>query len=66
MVEDPEIFDHHRSITAGEAAAMISGALDLAEVFSGTDDAPVTRAMAAKVLYRTARELEARNAGTAA
>lgn len=64
-LEEPEIFDPHRSITTAEAAAMISGALDLTEVFSGNGDLPVTRAMAAKVLYRTARELEARNADTA-
>ena len=62
--EDPRVFDAGRIITAAEASAMIAGGLDLTEVFSGTEDIPVTRAMAAKVLYRTARELEARKIDT--
>ena len=63
-MEDPQVFGADRVITTGEAAAMIAGGLDLTEVFSGTEDVPVTRAMAARALYRTARELEARKADT--
>jgi hypothetical protein len=57
-LEDPEVFDPGRVITTGEAAAMIAGGLDLSEVFSVTEDIPVTRSMAAMALYRTAKELE--------
>ena len=57
-LENPEIFEAGKIITTGEAAAMITTALDLAEVFSGNADEPVNRAMAAKILYRTAQELE--------
>ena len=57
-LENPEVFDAGRIITSQEASIMIANALDLKEVFSGTEDIPVTRAMAAKVLYQTAKELE--------
>lgn len=63
-LEDPEIFQSDRVITAGEAAAMVSSALDLSEVFSGEQDTPMTRAMAARILYQTAREQEARKIDT--
>ena len=43
---------------------MIANGLALTEVFSGDEEAPVTRAMAAMALYRTAKELETRKIDT--
>jgi len=63
-LEDPEVFDPQRIITTAEASVMIANGLDLQEVFSGTEEAPVTRSMAARVLYRTAKELESRKTDT--
>ena len=63
-LENPEVFDAGRIITSQEASIMIANALDLKEVFSGTEDIPVTRAMAANVLYQTAKELENRKIDT--
>ncbi|MEF2837381.1 MAG: Ig-like domain-containing protein [Oscillospiraceae bacterium] len=57
-LENPEVFDAGRIITTDEAAVMIANGLDMTEVFSSSDKAPVTRSMAAMALYRTAKELE--------
>jgi VCBS repeat-containing protein len=57
-LENPEVFDADRIITTDEAAVMIANGLDMTEVFSSADTAPVTRSMAAMALYRTAKELE--------
>ena len=57
-LENPEVFEADRTVTTGEASVMIANALDLAEVFSSNEEAPVTRSMAAMALYRTAQELE--------
>lgn len=54
----PEVFGAGEVITTAEAAVMVANGLDLQEVFSGDGEAPVTRAMAAKILYRTAQEME--------
>ena len=45
-------------ITTAEAAVLVCNGLDLAETFAGSQEEPMTRAMAAKILYRTAQELE--------
>ena len=63
-LENPEVFDAGAVITSGEAAVMVANGLDLQEVFSGDAEEPVTRAMAAKILYRTAQELEAQKIDT--
>jgi len=63
-LENPEIFEPNRIITTAEASTMIANGLDMTEVFSVSEETPVTRAMAAKVLYRTARELEAQKIDT--
>ena len=63
-MEDPRVFEPGRVITTGEASAMIANGLDLQEVFSGQEQTPVTRSMAAKALYRAARELENRKIDT--
>lgn len=63
-LENPEVFEAGKVITTKEASTMIANGLDLQEVFSGTEEIPVTRAMAAKVLYRTAKELENRKIDT--
>ena len=63
-LENPEVFEPGRVITTGEAAAMIAGGLDLQEVFTGGEEIPVTRSMAAMALYRTAQELESRKIDT--
>ena len=63
-LENPEVFDAGQLITTAEAAVMVANSLDLQEVFSGTGEEPLTRAMAAKVLYRTAQELENRKIDT--
>lgn len=61
---DPGVFDSQKTITTAEASVMVANALDITEVFSDSEDVPVTRSMAAKVLYRTARELESRKLDT--
>jgi len=63
-LDNPEVFCAGDVITAGEAAVMVSNGLDLQEVFSGEVEEPMTRAMAAKILYRTAQEMEARKMDT--
>ena len=42
----------------------LANGLDLTEVFSGDVEQPVTRAMAAKILYSTSRKLEAQKQDT--
>lgn len=63
-LEHPEVFDAGAVISTAEAAAMVANSLDLTEVFSGDGQEPLTRAMAAKILYRTSRELEAQKMDT--
>ena len=55
----PEVFDANAVITTTEAAVMVANGLDLAEVFAGSEEEPMTREMAAKILYNTSRKLEA-------
>ena len=57
-LENPQVFEPGRIITTREASSMIAGGLDLQQVFSGEEEIPVTRSMAAMALYRTAKELE--------
>ena len=57
-LESPEVFEPGRVITTAEASSMIANGLDLKEVFSDSEEIPVTRGMAAMALYRTAKELE--------
>jgi hypothetical protein len=57
-LENPEVFEPGRVITTAEASSMIANGLDLKEVFSDSEEIPVTRGMAAMALYRTAKELE--------
>lgn len=63
-LEHPEVFDAGAVITTAEAAVMVANALDLTETFAGEGSGPVTRAMAAKILYQTAQELEAQKIDT--
>ena len=63
-LDHPEVFDADAVITTGEAAVMVANGLDLTEVFSGDVEQPVTRAMAAKILYSTSRKLEAQKQDT--
>ena len=57
-LENPEVFGAGEVITTAEAAVMVANGLDLQEVFAGSDEEALTRAMAAKILYRTAQKLE--------
>ena len=57
-LDHPEVFDAGAVITTAEAAVMVANGLDLQEVFSGDESEPLTRGMAAKILYRTSRKLE--------
>ena len=61
---EPETFRAAEVITTAEAAVMVANGLDLAETFASSGEEPLTRAMAAKVLYRTAQELEAQKIDT--
>ena len=54
----PEVFDAGAVITTAEANLMAANGLDLQEVFSGESTEHLTRAMAAKILYRTSQKLE--------
>ena len=63
-LENAQVFGAEQVITTAEAAVMVSNALDLQEVFSGEEVQPMTRAMAAKILYKTSRELESRKLDT--
>ena len=51
-------------ITTAEASRMVANGLDLTEVFAGSSEEPMTRAMAAQILYHTAQELESRKIDT--
>jgi hypothetical protein len=57
-LKNPEVFGAGEVITTAEAAVMVANGLDLAETFSGSSEEPVTRAMAAQILYRADQELE--------
>ena len=57
-LENPEVFGAGEVITTAEAAVMVANGLDLQEVFAGSDEEALTRAMAAKILYRTSQKLE--------
>jgi hypothetical protein len=63
-LEDPEVFDPYGIISTADAAVMITNALDLQETFAGDGEEPLTRAMAAKILYQTSRKLEAQKIDT--
>ena len=63
-LEHPEVFEADAVITTAEAATMITNGLDLREVFSGDGSEPVTRAMAANILYRTAQQLQSQKLDT--
>lgn len=57
-LEDPEVFRAGEVITTAEAAVMVANGLDLTEVFDRDGTEPLTRAMAARILYRTSQEME--------
>ena len=57
-LEHPEVFGAEEIISTAEAGVMVANGLDLQEVFSGESTEPLTRAMAAKILYRTSQKLE--------
>lgn len=57
-LEHPEVFGAEDVITTAEAAVMVANGLDLQETFAGSYEEPLTRGMAAKVLYRTSQKLE--------
>ena len=57
-LEHPEVFGAEEIIYTAEAGVMVANGLDLQEVFSGESTEPLTRAMAAKILYRTSQKLE--------
>ena len=63
-LEHPEVFEADAVITTADAAVMVANGLDLQETFSGDGEAPVTRAMAAKILYRASQEKEAQKMDT--
>ena len=63
-LEHPEVFEADAVITTAEAATMITNGLALREVFSGDGSEPVTRAMAANILYRTAQQLQSQKLDT--
>ncbi len=57
-LEHPEVFDAGKVITTAEASLMVANGLNLTETFAGSGEEPLTRAMAARVLYSTSRKLE--------
>ena len=63
-LDHPEVFGAGEVITTAEAAVMVANGLDLQEVFSGDGTEVLTRAMAAKILYRTSRQMEAQKIDT--
>lgn len=65
-LEEPEIFDPEAILTAADAATMVANGLDLTQTFAESSDAPMTRDLAAQILYRTAKELESRKIDTVA
>ena len=54
----PEVFDAGAVITTAEAAVMVGNGLDLQETFSDEMEEPLTRGVAAQILYSTAQKLE--------
>ena len=63
-LEHPDVFGAEEIITTADAAVMVANALDIQETFSGDGQEPLTRAMAAKILYRTSQEQEAQKLDT--
>lgn len=63
-MDHPEVFDADAVITTAEASLMVANGLDLTEVFAGSAEEPMTRAMAAELLYNTSRKMEARKLDT--
>ena len=63
-LEDPEVFGAGEIITTAEASRMVANGLDLTETFAGSSEEPMTRAMAAQILYHTAQELESQKIDT--
>ena len=63
-LETPEVFGANEVITTAEAAVMVSNGLNLAEVFAGSEDEPMTREMAAQMLYNASQTLEAQKLDT--
>jgi len=63
-LEHPEVFDAGAVITTAEAAVMVANGLNLTEVFAGSAEEPMTRAMAAQILYNAFRKLEAQKIDT--
>ena len=63
-LENPEVFGAGEVITTAEASLMVANGLDLTEVFSGDSAEPLTRAMAAKILYRTSQQMEEKKLDT--
>lgn len=63
-LEHPEVFDADAVITTAEAAAMIANGLNLTEVFSDSANEPMTRAVAAQMLYNTSQKLDAQKIDT--
>lgn len=57
-MESPEVFAADEVITTAEAAVMVANGLDLAEVFSGSEEQPMTREVAAQMLYHASRKME--------
>ena len=60
----PEVFDANAVITTAEAAVMVANGLDLAEVFAGSEEQPMTRELAAQMLYNASQKLEAQKLDT--
>ncbi len=60
----PEVFDASAVITTAEAAVMVANALDLKPVFAEDNAEPMTRSLAAQILYNASRELEAQKMDT--
>ena len=63
-LDHPEVFGADEVITTAEAAVMVANGLDLQEVFDREGTEVLNRAMAAKILYRTSREMEAQKIDT--
>ena len=60
----PEVFGADEVITTAEAAVMAANGLNLAEVFAGSEEEPMTREMAAQMLYNASQTLEAQKLDT--
>jgi hypothetical protein len=57
-----QTYDEHGNLLENKLSD--AGGLELTEVFSGEGAEPLTRAMAAKILYSTSRKLEAQKLDT--